>query len=442
MAGPTGFFALNGDDVWFASGPWRPGVFTPDFSAGFSVGESLNVFLEATGDPSLWRVTGLPRGVTLDPASGEISGTIRQSGRVQLRIQARNQAGGGAGWSAPRIVALEIANPFSAVAGTYAVPIPFDLTAANEPLRRGGWLQIQVNHLGVFTGRLRLAHGETALRGEFDNLGQAVVELPPELFPGTLLKLVLPLDEPDEGTIESTFLNFFPAVFTGEKNPWNARTRPATLWQGLFTTSLAPEAEPITEIAGYVSHSVQGNGNFRLTARTEDGTAFSFSGFVMADGSVPFFAVQGRERALLTGKFAPDADSAAQEFHDQILWSAEASGAPALREARGARYVRPDAGQLLWGLPLVAENAELAFGAVSSGVSLVSGNRVVLPSDAPARSVALQIPRGTWSGRALDPSGQTIPFHGVILSAPWNAAAGLTNGRETPLPVTLRPASP
>lgn len=107
MAGNGGFFSLNGDDVWFVTGPLRPGVLAPDWPDSLVVGHPVALQPYATGNPTSWRIAGLPRGLTFDPGTGWISGIPQKSGLLRLRIQARGKAG----VSPVRMVALQIENP-------------------------------------------------------------------------------------------------------------------------------------------------------------------------------------------------------------------------------------------------------------------------------------------------------------------------------------------
>jgi len=62
---------------------------------GIRIGASLRWTIPVSGDrPMRFAAVGLPAGVTLDPATGEIAGTLAEPGDYRVQLQARNAAGG------------------------------------------------------------------------------------------------------------------------------------------------------------------------------------------------------------------------------------------------------------------------------------------------------------------------------------------------------------
>lgn len=445
VAGNSSFFSLNGNDVWFARGPWRPGVFPLTLPPSLEVGQSVQLQPKATGMPFSWRIQRLPRGLSFDPVTGRISGTIRQSGQLTIRIFARNSAG----QSAPRTAVLNITNNFPPFAGSYAAGIPFSVPEDGSPLSRGGSLQLQINALGTFTGRLVLGRSIQNLRGEFDSGGRAEIAVDPSLAPSSTLLLSLPMTTPWDNSIACELQTPGESIeFSGERNLWNPRQNPATMFQGIYHALLSAEDWQEFGIS-FLTSSVAKNGNFRMTGKTADGAPLSASGFVFEDGRMHFRILQSRTAASLSGEFSPDYSTPERPFLGAARWTSDGwsrspidpLGFQFTLETRGCKYVAPAAGQLLWNLVAEDNNAAISTPEALTSVTILANNRVVLPPDSQFSSVVVQAARGTLGGRMLpSEAGRPTPLEGLVLSGPWNEAGGFSLSNGQSVPVLLRPA--
>ena len=84
--------------------PPPPPVVTSPASATASQGQAFSYQITATNNPTSYSATGLPaNGLTLDPATGLISGTPQSTGTMSLTISATNESGTG---SAPLTITV------------------------------------------------------------------------------------------------------------------------------------------------------------------------------------------------------------------------------------------------------------------------------------------------------------------------------------------------
>lgn len=74
--------------------PYTP-VITSDNSATAMGGQPFSFQVSATNEPTTYKATGLPSGLTIDATSGLISGTPTQSGGFSVALVARNDGGSG-----------------------------------------------------------------------------------------------------------------------------------------------------------------------------------------------------------------------------------------------------------------------------------------------------------------------------------------------------------
>ena len=108
-AGETYFVAVDGNDfredrsyglaklsIAVEEDPsWgTPIILKPD-PLEIEAGDPIDFTYKSTGGASLYAATGLPNGLTIDAATGEVSGTATQSGLFEIRVEASNENGTG-----------------------------------------------------------------------------------------------------------------------------------------------------------------------------------------------------------------------------------------------------------------------------------------------------------------------------------------------------------
>ena len=129
----TGKLSVKVTSISTAAAP----VLTSAATALGSVGSPFSYQITATNSPAGYAATGLPDGLTLNAASGVISGTPTATGTFNVGISATNVGGTGAGTLVLTVVAAQPGVPTitsaASVAGTLGQPFSYQITASNAP---------------------------------------------------------------------------------------------------------------------------------------------------------------------------------------------------------------------------------------------------------------------------------------------------------------------
>jgi len=233
--------------------------------------------------------TGLPAGLTINPATGQINGTITaKPGTYTATYWSQN----GTLKSAPQTVTFKV----------IAFPVP--MVASYETLLTDadsvpvGKLELTVTATGAFTGRLTCADVQSyALRGQLTlnadySIGIATLSIPRPAQPASPFSLVLNFFNNTSFASELDRLdpNVAP-VFVGSSVYTDSVTVPpakatGAAWLGTYTLALGnPENLDSSTLdsavtpagIGYASAKIATNGLMSLKGKTADGTPFTAS---------------------------------------------------------------------------------------------------------------------------------------------------------------------
>jgi hypothetical protein len=136
------------------------------FTVGLALGESLNLRPTASGSGLIYSATNLPAGLSIDPATGLISGSITTSGIYTVGLRASNNGG-----TDSASLVLTVGNPIFtsalAVTGSLEVPFSFQVSAqfASSFAATGLPPGFVIQQSGPMAGRIT---GFPSVEGVFD----------------------------------------------------------------------------------------------------------------------------------------------------------------------------------------------------------------------------------------------------------------------------------
>lgn len=215
--------------------------------------------------PTSISVSGLPPGMTYDPATGIISGTPTRSGSYTIKITSRNESG-----TKIFILPLTISELPTASRGAFHAVIPRDADLNNN---LGGMLTISiVPGTAAYSGSVRLGTQTNSFRGMMDitssGSGNFTVNIPRKNATPLLLS----------GSVVNSTLN---ATLTVGSENWNLtgfrQIAPTTSQvQRLHTKITLPEddldSDLLPEGDGFFAIDLQATGVARLAGVLPDGT--------------------------------------------------------------------------------------------------------------------------------------------------------------------------
>jgi hypothetical protein len=254
------------------------------------------------------------------------------------------------------------------------------------------------------------------------------------------------------GTLESTL---GLGQFEARRNDWT-RLSPPTDWAGLYNSTLAlPNLSNLDELPrgmGYLQMMVNGSsGAVTISGVTGDGTSYTSSSLLRADGRIPLFALMYSNKGSLLGLpqilLAGDLDNTVTGDLDWLkngpTSTADklyASGFEALPlEVEGSKWVKPITGSMLFDLPNQPANARIEFSeadieaaeqadSVSQTFQITSTHATKLATATTGNpclvSVKLDVTKGLFSGtfKLSDPkpgstskTTRTVSYSGILL---------------------------
>jgi subtilisin family serine protease len=418
----------------------------PDVTAAASqsirLGASAALALSTTGGPYTYAYTGLPKGVSYNPATGALSGRPTKAGTYTVFLAVTD----GFSNSTTRTIFLTVEPVPAALVGTFNGIVARDATL-NANL--GGALNLTTTSSGAFTAKLTLGTGTYSFKGQLNGAagGPAIVDIP-SIGPSSVR---LQLSIPTDNTVATGTLG--TVAVSAWRNPWG-KTAPANTYATKYTFALEPpDGDGSVWPAGYSTGSVTVTtaGAASWTLLPADGTAaLKGTTTIATDGSMPLFAPVKTPVGSFVGFLKlpplPPSSTPSDPITGSLSWLrrsttsttyANAAGfGPVALTPLGGRYTAPSSGALVLGLPLTTNNAQLDFedvdlGALSAALSpftftVKSGNKIALPASNPtALKLTATASTGLFSGSFVlaDPNPlntsvivkRTSKFSGVFL---------------------------
>jgi alpha-tubulin suppressor-like RCC1 family protein len=436
----------------------QPRLVTPVNLPPAAIGLDYSTFIPVEANPQRapqrFSASGLPRGLQLNPITGEISGRplVSKPEGFNLRITATNSKGQATTETTLNVRAL----PIAATGAFTAIIAP----SAGVNGNLGGQLDLNIQPTGAVSGAVRLGTQRLRFKGLLearlaDERTSATLLIPRKGRASLLLSLVIdPTVTPDplSGEIEDPeAIGSSSVALTGWHHPWS-RTLKAEAFAGSHTLALLPpEAGSgnalLPQGIGFGSFKVAANGKLRVIGKLADGQGFAVPAVVGTGGQVSVFqALYGRTKGSLNGRLritsgAPSLSPANNTLAGDLVWNRppDLSGRSRLYpagfsllalEVAGGGYLPPVGDALLLGLTVPDNLAQLVFESALPGdlptspnisVRLLPRGGVQLPLSNPTGTSLRTVPRtGGLSGgftvqdggvrRAVRFVGQVVPL--------------------------------
>jgi hypothetical protein len=401
-----------------------PPVITSPLSATATNGKPFSYQITAGNNPVAFGAVLQP-GLAVNTSTGLISGTPVQSGTFPVTISASNSGGVGSA-----MLSLTVNLDFQHASGTY------DGLAALGGTNVGSFA-ITLTQAHNFTATLALASTRDPFTGTFSADG--VFNAPIYSVNGASLEANLSID-PAANTINGTIATLSSsgttsyAVQSSLRGNFNTRTIPHGL-PGRYSfviPALSGTDPALPHAPGFGSMVVFSNGAIHLTGKLGDGTPFSTSAQLHADGQTwaLFHTLYAVNRpGAIAGSITSGAN-AQSDWSGALDWIKPAqtsgnyyrAGFRANVDFQAAGYAPP---------PLLSGSATITLDAaafeISDDLTISHGSRVTVIGSNNG-SVTLTVTPGTRAvaGHFINPAtNKQTPFTGIIYQKPAPAGFGL-----------------
>ncbi len=456
--------ALVRDAPVITANPSPPTLMTSDI-----INWNISNFISQTNNqtqhlPTSYLIRGLPRGLTYNPATGFVTGTVRATGlsQVTLKIIATN----GTGSSNEVTVTV----PFLSLPGTaYGEFRGLIDRYGSADSSMGASLQVNITNLGVLTGKFRIGtrsypftsttYDSNPSGGTF--YGSAKVPA------GTSLPLTVNLNvNSSTGAITGSVSGlmkhaggtyaYYPSL-NARRIPWKRTSAPATDYAARYTAVLQSTGlvEPNNPLGhSVISSTIDTSGNVTATIRLADGTRGTCFTKVADNGQVPLHLGAYNNTGSLHGNSL--ITSASGNWDNQIgsnlTWRKSGQLAGSTRSyvsgitlhnltLIGGKWIRPVSPTLLLGVTDAGDNnARIDFTNAFINTSyLAPGGTFSVPfriRSSPASSLLLPTPKpggislvpdlvtGLFTGRftTVDDNPVIVGTQNIPRTAPFSGA--------------------
>ena len=345
-AGGTGTATLT---LTVVTAPVQPPTITSAAGASTQVGTSFTYQTTATNSPTSFGASGLPANLSVNGASGIISGTTTQTGTFTVGLTATNAGGTGSASltlivSAAPVVAPVITSVASATA-QITVPFTYQITASNSPTSFGS----SGLPTGLSANSAGLISGVPAQSGTFpislyatNASGTGIANLTLTVLPAPLLAPVIGSPTTANGQEGQTFTY----QITASNNPTS------------FGASGLPTGLNLNMSTGLVSGTPTQYGTFPVSLSAVNASGTGTASLTLTIAPAPVIA------PVITSVLAADVQEG-QPFSYQIT----ASNSPTSFDASGlpTGLNIDSATGLISGIPIQAGSFPVTLGALNAG---------------------------------------------------------------------------
>lgn len=273
------------------TGDWIVSVVVKPILANFVaadayIGLDYNYFLPEAGPSNTtitaFAATGLPPGLKLNTATGQITGRPTLSGTYSPKVTLKNPAG-----STTVTATLTVRSMPEAVVGTFTGPVDVkELTGM-----KGGRLDLTVTDNGLFSGKFLCGKDTYSFTGgliqqvpgQVYTVGTATI--PRKGLPSLLMQFttIAPSGYSDSGSISGVLTDGTRyANFSAYRNVYNATWNSHEVFTGVFNIGLKVTGDAVNNAAfpqgsGYLTATSTKAGVMNMVGRLGDGTAVTAS---------------------------------------------------------------------------------------------------------------------------------------------------------------------
>lgn len=448
----------------------QPPVVNPVPLPSTMVGGVYTHLLTATNMPTRFSVSGLPRGLSANLTTGQISGRAQVAGNYNVVVSAMNAAGTSPFWVGTLVVQSIPAGAVGSFQGQVA------RHSLNGEL--GGRIDLTTTTGGMCSGRITLGGSSYGFSSRLDTFfgldPQFTIVIPRGGNPA--LQIDLTLQSATQTLGGTVNVGGPPASISGWRQAWNAASNPASVLAGYYSLGLDIQGldigEPgVPQGTGFMSCTVGQDGRLTFAGKMADGAAVTTSTFLGSAGQAliyqPLYANTGSVLGVIS--LTPDAGDAFLDntFSGSVSWLRKPqplstrlyqAGFGPLNLAAHGKYLAADSKSLILGLPAGGSSAQLLF--ASGGVeasatnpdvgafTYTSGFAVVMPAPGspqnPAKAtLSIEKSTGLVGGRFILSDGggtviRNVRFEGMIIrpAAGTRKAFGFFTLPQLPNPAT------
>jgi YVTN family beta-propeller protein len=458
-----------------------PFALTSATENGLDYGNSFTYQIVAPGaGPFTYGATGLPAGLTVDPATGLISGTLADAGNFDVLLTATNGIGApGSGLLSLQVNAILTVNgsvggitsptgtsysargasasiqafplagylfqdwtgPFTSASNplVFSMPAAADWTANFVPssiykgnyaglfvagtpgVESSGYLSITLGRSGNFTGSLVLGGAQYKIAGTFAPGDTALITLHRAGQSPITINLTLDLSGSTPLVTGTASDGTWTSVLSTSIEPVLSIRDPSLL-AGAYTAALNASTQSLTVPAGsgYATVTVSDAGLAQIAGSLADGTPFSTSATIQADGTLPVYCPLYGRKGGIEGVLAFDSASSPVSLSGTLNWWKPQTTArlyPAAfattLDVAGSGYARAA------GLPGTSGTLSIIGGGLNPDIgqpfTLNSAHGVVIAAQSvhPVK-FTLGLNTGVFTGSFYEGATKET-FHGVIL---------------------------